>query len=96
MITPYNILRHELIGLEAEVTDAQDRKLKGLSGQVVAESKNTITLKKGNAAARTLPKEKVTFKLELPGKTVLEVEGRLLSGRPQERIKKKIRIKYVK
>lgn len=96
MITPYNILRHELIGLEVEVLAACDETLKGVSGEVVRESKNTITVKTGKKAVKKLPKETVTFKVKIPEKAVVEVDGRLLSGRPQERIKKKIRLKYVK
>jgi len=92
MITPYNILRHELIGLWASVSGKSRGSTKDLSGEITAETKNTITLKTRGGTKKTIPKKDNTFRLKLPGKTLVEVEGTLLAGRPQDRTKKKIRI----
>jgi len=96
MITPYNILRHELMGLDLEVVGASDPGLVGIRGKVVAESKNTIIIKERDNGRKTLPKGDIIAKLVLPEKAVVEVDGRLLSGRPHERTKKKIRITFTK
>lgn len=93
MITPYNILRHELIGLPATVARSRDKTADGITGEIIRESGNTITIKT-KKGEKTLIKENVTLKIELPKKSSVEVEGSLLSGRPQDRTKKRIRITF--
>ncbi|MFH0859914.1 MAG: ribonuclease P protein component 1 [Candidatus Altiarchaeota archaeon] len=90
MITPYNILHHEFIGLDARVVGSGDSGRVGLAGQVTDETKSTVTL----SGESKIPKEGTKFQLQLPDKAVVEVEGRLLLGRPEERIKKRIRIRF--
>jgi ribonuclease P protein subunit POP4 len=96
MITPYNILRHELMGLSLEVVAARGKSLVGVSGEIVAESKSTLTVKTRDGGRKTLPKGGITVRLKLPERAVVSVDGRLLSGRPHERTKKKIRITFTK
>lgn len=88
MRDPYNILRHELIGLYAEVVDSTHEGYK-LSGKIVDETKNTLVIEK-----KTIPKNCVFLKLTLDDGSVVCVDGRLLLGRPEERIKKKHKIKF--
>lgn len=90
MITPYNILHHEFIGLGARVVGSRDSGRVGLAGQVTDETKSTVTL----SGESKIPKEGTKLQLQLPDKAVVEVEGRLLLGRPEERIKKRIRIRF--
>jgi len=82
-VTPRNILQHELIGLEAEVTACTNGSLKGTKGKVMMETKNTITI-----GTRTVPKKGTGFMFRLEGKSV-KVDGNRLVARPEERIKKK-------
>jgi ribonuclease P protein subunit POP4 len=93
MITPYNILRHELVGLEAKVADSTDAGLKGLSGTISDETQKTITLK-SSKGLKKVPKEFVTLSIHTDSGDELLVNGSLLLGRPEERIKKKIRISF--
>ncbi len=90
-ITPYNILRHELIGLRAKVAESRDPGLVGVSGVITDETKNTITLK-GPKGSKKVAKEQVTLSIHTDSGDELLVNGSLLLGRPEERIKKKIRI----
>ncbi len=90
-VTPYNILRHELIGLRAEVVEARDKGLVGLSGKIADETQKTLTLKSPRGL-KTIPKEYVTLSIHTDSGDTLLVNGSLLLGRPEERIKKKIRI----
>jgi ribonuclease P protein subunit POP4 len=92
MITPYNVLRHELIGLEARVADAKHPGYK-TAGKIVKETKNTITIRNAGGDM-TVPKDCVVLQLTLDNRTVVEVDGRLLLGRPEDRIKKKHRIRF--
>jgi ribonuclease P protein subunit POP4 len=85
VITARNILQHELIGLEAEVTESPNRSLVGTKGKVMMETKNTLTI-----GTRTVPKKGATLLLTLEGVGV-KVNGSSLLSRPEERIKKKVK-----
>jgi len=89
-ITPHNILRHELIGLQARITASKNKKNIGIAGQVVDETYKTLVIEHGGRP-RQLLKKLVTLELQLPDKRWVEVRGELLVGRPWERIKKKLR-----
>ncbi len=81
MRTAENIIRHELIGLHAETGK--------LKGKVVWETRNTLKIET-EKGERTAEKKSRTFTFSLGSKKV-EVKGSLLVGRPEDRIKKKIR-----
>ena len=88
-ITPQNLVRHELIGLKMKVKDSPDKTQKGISGKIIDESYNTFkieTLKK----EKTVTKGISIFIFTLPDKTKVQVDGKLLVSRPEDRIKKKI------
>lgn len=80
-----NILRHELIGLEIEVTASKNPSLIGKKGTIANETKNTIHIKDGGREI-TLLKHEIVFRTVLEGKTV-EIEGKMLIGRPEDRVK---------
>lgn len=82
--------RLELIGKELEVTDADNPSLIGIKGKVIDETKNMLTIEKNNETKK-LVKKQVTIKLNIKGKTII-IKGDVLQGRPEERLKKKIRI----
>ena len=89
-ITPKNIVRHELIGLKVRISSSKNKSLKGLSGIVVDETYNTLVIKTTDGKEKTIIKKICVFDLTLPNGTVVSVDGRLLVGRPEERIKKKL------
>jgi ribonuclease P protein subunit POP4 len=87
-ITPRNILRHELIGLDVEVV--QDRNPSNISirGRVIDESRNTLVIQQEGRAKR-VAKGTAVFRFRLPDRVVVEVEGSALVGRPEDRVKRK-------
>jgi ribonuclease P protein subunit POP4 len=89
MISPYNILRHELVGLAAKAKTGE----KTVEGVVDDETEKTITIKAQDGPKKVV-KDSATFEFKLPGDATVAVEGRLLVGRPQDRIKKKHRIRF--
>ncbi len=89
-ITPRNILRHELIGLRCGVLESRNRKQEGISGTVVDETKNIITIEK-NGKANKIAKHDAEFVFTLPGGKNVKVSGSLLVARPENRIKTKLR-----
>jgi len=87
---PENILRHELIGLNVKIVRSPNRSLKGRSGLVVNESKNMLTLsKKGRKVL--IPKSVATFRFKLADGRLVDVDGSRILGRPESRLKTKIR-----
>ena len=83
---PSNIVRHELIGLNIEIVKAENPSLVGIKGKIIDESKNTLTIETQNKIKKIL-KDQATFNIELKDH-VVQVEGKLLLGRAEDRIKK--------
>ncbi len=86
MITPENIVRHELIGLRVKVVGCTSSR-RGPEGRVVDETRNMLVIETPGGE-RTVPKDGHVFSFSLPSGSVA-VEGRLLVARPEDRIKKK-------
>ena len=93
VITPYNILRHELMGLRARVVDSTDPGYK-LEGLIVGESRDMLEFEQKDKIKK-VPKDAVVLELDLLGDCKMRISGKLLAGRPVDRIKKKHRIKFV-
>ena len=89
-ITP-NVLRHEFIGLEAKVVKSPHKDYIGASGTVIDETKNTLTLLKKTGEKLMIPKKAAVFHFTLPDGTIVEINGKVIVGRPEERLKRKIR-----
>lgn len=87
-ITPKNLVRHELIGLEVKIKESTDPTLKNLKGRVIDETYNTFKIEVGKKE-KIIPKKDCIFIFILPNKTKVQVDGKLLVGRPEDRIKKK-------
>ena len=84
-IQPSNVVRHELIGLTAEVVKSRNKSNAGLKGKIVDESYKTLVIN-----GKRVFKDAITVTLMLPSKEKVEVEGNLLVARPWDRIKKKL------
>lgn len=93
MITPYNVLRHELVGLKARVVKSTHKGYEKVSGTIVDETRNTLTIRQAGRDKK-IPKNSATFELTLNGETRVSVDGKLLSARPEDRVKKKIKIQF--
>ena len=85
-----DIPRIELIGKILEVIDANNPSLIGIKGKVIDETKNMLTVETNNETKK-LVKKQVTIKTNIEGKTII-IKGEVLQGRPEERLKKKVRI----
>jgi ribonuclease P protein subunit POP4 len=83
-----NILRHELIGLEARVMGSSDPALLGTSGKIVDETCNMLVIEDGEKS-RKISKSNSTFLITLPDGEKVTVEGKKLVGRPEERVKRR-------
>lgn len=89
MITAKNLIRHELIGLTAEVAESTNKDCVGIKGLVVNETKNLLTIETENGNKR-IQKKKTQFIFKIPGGKV-KVDGERIVARPEDRIKLKVR-----
>ena len=87
MITPQNLVKHELIGLEARVVECTNKASIGIRGMVVDETRNMLVIESGGKEKR-LAKGQCVFSFRL-GEKWVRVDGRLLVARPEDRIKKR-------
>lgn len=87
-VTERNLLQHELIGLEAKVVDSSDRKLAGVSGRIVDETRNMLVMDL-EGKTKMIPKSNSTFLITLPDGEKVTVGGGKLVGRPEERVRRK-------
>lgn len=88
-VTP-SILRHELIGLNAKVAKSSHPDYIGISGRVIDETRNTLKILHGGKE-KTVIKETSVFHFTLPDGTVVEINGKSIVGRPEDRLKRRIR-----
>lgn len=91
MITPLNILRHELIGLEVQVVHARNTDLNNIAGTVIDETKNTVLILTISGRKR-VAKNGVIFRFTLPSGIRVDVEGSILVLAPERRISMKVRL----
>ena len=89
-ITPHNILRHELIGLTVKVRDATNPAIKGIRGVVVDETKNTLKILSPRGTLM-IPKNIATFRFKLADDAQVDVDGRRLAARPENRLKTRVK-----
>lgn len=89
-ITPKNLMRHELIGLEVIVSKSSNKFNIGIQGQIVDETKNVMVIKtdKGN---KKIQKKDSEFIFTIPDGKKVKVSGSLLLAKPEDRIKIKIK-----
>jgi ribonuclease P protein subunit POP4 len=90
MITPQNVIRHELIGLWVRVADSSNPRQIGIEGTIVDESKNMLVIMTREGQKR-IQKRYGTFDLRLPDDTLVRVDGSTLVMQPEKRTGMRIR-----
>lgn len=100
MITPENIVAHELCGLKVEVVKSTDLGRIGLKGEVVDETQHTLVIKNQKGEKR-VPKSECIFVFDLPPEvkktsvfeTKVQVDGAAIHFKPVDRVKRGLKIK---
>ena len=88
-VTP-GIIRYELIGTKGKVAQSNHDAYVGLGGKVIEETKNTLTLL-SEGKAKSVIKQSAIFNFQFNDGTIVEVDGKLLVGRSEDRLKKNIK-----
>ena len=81
-----DITKYELIGLNAVIVDSKNKANIGIKGKVIDETRNMLVIETSKGKKR-LMKENITIEVMFDKKRI-RIKGRLLVGRPEERIKK--------
>jgi ribonuclease P protein subunit POP4 len=85
MITPSNILSHELIGLHATIVNSPQPTVVGMSGTIIFETKNMLTLKTSVGPKKISKLSAERMKIRLSPNTC-SIRGSSLIGRPEDRV----------
>jgi RNase P/RNase MRP subunit p29 len=85
VITSENLFSHEIIGLSVRTFDSGP--YSDLSGQIVKETRNMITIGRGRIL-KNLPKNSINIRIILPSGACF-ISGNSLIGRPEDRVVKK-------
>jgi ribonuclease P protein subunit POP4 len=85
MITPKNILSHELVGLHATILDSPQTSIIGMSGTIVYETKNMLNMKTERGIKKISKTSVKKMRLLLPLNACF-IRGRSLIGRPEDRV----------
>ena len=90
-VNPRNLIHHEFIGLELKVMESKNSSLKGISGIVIDETKNTIVVRKEDGESVRIPKEICKFMFRLPSGDKVLVDGTIIYHRPEDRLKYRVK-----
>jgi len=75
--------------LTVEVAESRHAGYIGITGKVVDETKNTIKIEDELGDEKVIPKKVATFHFTLPDGDKVEIDGKLIAFRPENRIKKR-------
>lgn len=85
MISSRNILRHEMIGLDVLVSGSTNPEQRGLSGRIIDETRNLLVIETPKGMKR-IAKVHNTFRVSLPSRELVEIDGSVLVLAPEKRI----------
>ncbi len=88
-VTP-DIIREEFVGTTSTVASSPQSSYVGIRGEVVGETRNTFTIQQQGTAKRIV-KDQAVFQFQFSDGTVVEIDGKLLVGKPEDRLKKQVK-----
>ncbi len=90
MKTTPTVVQRELIGLNAKIVENSAPSNVGIEGKVLDETRNTISILHKNKK-KIVIKSTSVFNFTTPDGTIIEIDGKVIIGRPEARIKKRVR-----
>ncbi len=85
-LTP-DVIRSEFIGTEGKIAKSPHADYLGIHGKVINETKNTLTIMH-DGKAKSIIKNSAVFNFKFSDGTIVQIDGKLLIGRPEDRLKK--------
>ena len=87
------ISKQPLIGLNATIIDSSHYGYIGITGTIIDETRNSLIIQ-SKGKRKTIIKKVAIFHFNMLDGTILEIDGKKILGRPEERIKKHIRRRW--
>jgi ribonuclease P protein subunit POP4 len=91
-VTP-TFVQGELIGLNSKVVKSTNPSYKGITGTVIDETRNTLIIRHENKD-KIIVKNVAVFYFTTQDGIVVEVDGNTILGRPEDRVKKRLRRRW--
>jgi len=91
-VTPA-FVQNEFIGLNAKVVRSTNPNYVGITGKVIDETRNTLVIRHRNED-KVVVKNVAVFYFTMPDGTIVEVDGNVILGRPEDRVKKRLRRRW--
>ncbi|OGI15367.1 hypothetical protein A3K63_05650 [Candidatus Micrarchaeota archaeon RBG_16_49_10] len=91
MVSPKDLVRHELMDLDVEVVKSSNRDQVGLKGKVVDETYSMLIIRTADGREKAVAKKDAVFVFTIPNGTRVEVDGKVIVSRPEDRVKKKLK-----
>lgn len=88
-ITP-DVIRQEFIGMQTAVASSPHAGYLGISGEVVGETRNTFMIQQLEKM-KSIVKDQAVFQFQFFDGTVVEIDGKLLMGKPEDRLKRTVK-----
>jgi len=88
-----DILQSEFIGLRARVVKSLHADYLGIKGKVIDETRKTLVILHGNER-KTVPKDVAVFHFTMPNGAIVEIDGKAIVGRPENRVKRQVRRRW--
>ena len=83
-----NFIQKELIGLNVTICDSTDPTLIGIEGKIIDETQKMFTILTEKNKQKKIVKENSTFKFQISEEKNVIIAGKILKGRPEDRMKK--------
>lgn len=74
--------------MQAKVVKSRNFNYLGVRGGIVDETKNTLLILNSRGRRVRVPKRECIFWIEVPEGEVIEVDGKLIAYRPEDRVKR--------
>lgn len=88
-ITP-DIIREEFVGTNGTVVNSSHSGYVDIGGEVRGETRNTFLIEHQGEMKRIV-KDQAVFQFKFSDGSVVEIDGKLLVGKPEDRLKKTIK-----
>jgi len=86
-------VQNEFVGLRVKVVKSTNLGYIGISGKVIDETRNTLVIRHKNDD-KVIVKNVAVFHFTAPDGTIVEVDGNVILGRPEDRVKKRLRRRW--
>lgn len=89
-VSSQDIIMHELVGRDVHIVQSTDSKRVCTQGVIRTETREMIGIESDTKMVM-VPKRNCVFDITLPDGTKVRIDGKLLQGRPEDRMKRRLR-----